>query len=356
VSGSRHVGLLETPDTLTRSSRLNVTANEVHDLMAVEHVLDHLTRETSELCRDRLSHPDFVAVGQRLAVHGVTSPYRSILVGITTERQKPVDALKPTLAALGLADRCVLERFLLLHAASESSRDVPALRVPSAVKRAFCEEFRFFATANDNAFAKLAIRRARFAEMCRTATLQRFPAGQFDWEISSIARKELLHVQPRVLPQALAFVWRKMRGLGPIFFSHLNARRKNRSLLEDEANRSYWLMAKAMELQPDIKGFAACSWFRSPDTHRVSPHLAWLSRVFEENGGLVVQGGKTDPDCGVLYKSVTRKALYDAGRFTPTVGLVMWPRAAMIQWARSHSEYEAADQPNGNNPQWEFPV
>jgi hypothetical protein len=318
-------------------------------LTTVDHVLDRLLRETSELCRDRLRDPDLVAVGQRLAAHGVTEPYRSILVGITTERQKPVEALKTTLAAAGFGDGCALERFLLLQAASESLHEVPALRVPSAVKKAFYEEFRFFATADENSFAKFASRRPRFAEMCRMATLQRFPAGQFDWEISSISRKDLLHVQPRVVPQALAFVWRKMRGLGPVFFSHLNARRKNRSLLEEEANRSYWLMAKAMELQPGIKGFAACSWFRSPDTHRVSPHLAWLSRVFEENGGLVVQGGKTDPDCGVLYKSVTRKALYDAGRFTPTVGLVMWPRAAMIQWARSHSEYETADHANGSN-------
>jgi hypothetical protein len=130
-----------------------------------------------------------------------------------------------------------------------------------------------------------------------------------------------------------------MRGLGPVFFSHLNARRKNRSLLEEEANVSYYQMARSLELQPAVKGFAASSWFRSPDTHRVSPRLAWLSRVFLENGGLVATAGAVAPDCGVLYRSLTRQRLYESGQFKPTRGLVIWPRNEMIAWANAHPEY-----------------
>jgi hypothetical protein len=97
-------------------------------------------------------------------------------------------------------------------------------------------------------------------------------------------------------------------------------------------------MAQALEMQPEVLGFAACSWFRSPATHRVSPHLAWVSTVFVENGGLVAEAGRDDPDSGVLARSATRRALYEAGTFTPTRGLVMWPRASMIAWARRHPE------------------
>jgi hypothetical protein len=102
-------------------------------------------------------------------------------------------------------------------------------------------------------------------------------------------------------------------------------------------------MAKALALQPQVKGFGACSWFRSPGTHRVSPHLAWLSRVFVENGGLVLEAGPDDPNGGVLHRSATRRQLYERGEFKPTKGLVLWPRDAMIAWAAAHPELEASD-------------
>jgi hypothetical protein len=147
-------------------------------------------------------------------------------------------------------------------------------------------------------------------------------------------------VSPRNIPGTLSFVLLRMKGFGPVFFSHLNWRRPEVALSELEANRSYYRMAKALELQPHIKGFGACSWFRSPGTHRVSPHLTWLSRVFLENGGLVVEAGPDDPNGGVLYRSTTRRRLFEHGEFRPTKGLAMWPREAMIAWAAAHPELE----------------
>jgi hypothetical protein len=192
----------------------------------------------------------------------------------------------------------------------------------------------------DAAAPRFATSNAAFVGMCKLATLRRFPGGQFHWEISGVRRSDVLAVRPRHLPSVLAFVAFRMRGLGPVFFSHLNWRRPNRALLETEALRSYYLMARAIEHQPQIKGFAACSWFRSPATHRVSPRLAWLSRVFVENGGLVVEAGPDDPHGGALYRSQTRKRLYESGEFKPTKGLVLWPRDAMIAWASSHRHLE----------------
>jgi hypothetical protein len=182
-----------------------------------------------------------------------------------------------------------------------------------------------------------------FVRMAKITTGRRWPAGQFEWEVGGVARRDVLGVDLRCLPGTVAFVLRRMHGLAPVFFSHLNPRRRDRSLLESEANRSYFEMAKAMELQPEIRGFAACSWFRSPGTHQVSPHLAWLSRVFLEHGGWVVDAGFEDPDCGVLYRSDTRRKLYDAGRFKPRRGLVLWPRRDMIAWAAAHPELATSD-------------
>jgi hypothetical protein len=97
-------------------------------------------------------------------------------------------------------------------------------------------------------------------------------------------------------------------------------------------------MARSMELQPDIKGLVASSWFRSPDTHRVSPGLAWVNTVVLENGGFVAVRGRARPDCGVFVRSPTRRRLYERGEFTPTIGLVIWPRRALLKWAETHPE------------------
>ena len=229
-------------------------------------------------------------------------------------------------------------RRVLLEAALRGLEQLPGLSLPTSVKDAFCKEFAFIATADAGLFAKYQPGSVRYDELLKTANLQRFPAGQFDWEIGGISRSDLFRVRPADLPRAIWFVARRMRGLHPVFFCHLNRRRSSRSLREDEALRSYFRMAEAMRQQPHILGFAACSWFRSPATHAVSPHLAWLSRVFVENGGLVVDAGHEDPDCGVLTTSSTRRRLYDEGRFRPRRGLVMWPRAAMLRWAAQHPE------------------
>jgi len=228
-------------------------------------------------------------------------------------------------------------RWLLLNAVRGSIRHVVALRVPASVAALFCREFMFVANADaaDKCFDP---NRAAFVDMAKKATLRRFPAGQFDWDVSGVPRRSLLHISPRALPRVALFVAARMHGLTPVFFSHLNPHRQNTSLLEEEALRSYFRMAEAMRQQPDIIGFAACSWFRSPDTHAVSPHLRWLSDVFLSNGGLVVRAGRADPDCGVLYRSATRRALYASGRFLPTEGLVLWPRRAMLAWADAHPE------------------
>ena len=82
----------------------------------------------------------------------------------------------------------------------------------------------------------------------------------------------------------------------------------------------------------------ASAWFRSPDTHRVSPHLSWVNRVVLDHGGFVAVHGPADPACGVFARSTTRRRLYEAGSFRPTLGLVIWPRRAMIAWADAHPE------------------
>jgi hypothetical protein len=302
-----------------------------------------VTAETGQICEESLRLPDMIEVADALARLGI-GPARcvSLISSVTEsdESREPVRALKASLSQLGAEpEGCHLERFLLIHSAIETLRTLPDAPVTDYVKASICDEFQFFAFPGGALGTEFDVNTSGFVAMCKVATLRRFPAGQFAWEVSGVARSHVLRVRPWELPRVGYFLATKMKGLGPVFFSHLNARRKNKSLLEDEANKSYYQMAKSLELQPAVKGFAASSWFRSPDTHRVSPRLAWLSRVFLENGGLVATAGPVDPDCGVLYRSPTRQRLYETGEFKPTRGLVIWPRKEMIAWANAHPEF-----------------
>lgn len=298
-----------------------------------------------EVIERALGQPDLRQIEIALAKEGVTRRDAPALLGAITEQRSSLTRLIGLNAALGGSEQGAppssLARYLLVCTALNSLAAIPALRVGEDVKALFLHEFCFYAQDPGSAAARFDTAGAAFVAMCKTATLRRFPGGQFDWEISGIRRSDVLAASVR-RPSTLAFVALRMRGLRPMFFSHLNWRRPNRSLSEQEANRSYYRMARALELQPDVKGFAACSWFRSPATHRVSPHLAWLSRVIVENGGFVVEAGTDDPAGGALHRSGTRRQLYESGQFRPTKGLVMWPRAAMIGWAARHPELEAA--------------
>jgi hypothetical protein len=92
-------------------------------------------------------------------------------------------------------------------------------------------------------------------------------------------------------------------------------------------------------LHPEVRGLATESWLHSPETFRVSPHLAWLNRPFEEHGGIVIVLGAASESSGVFTGSAVRRRLYDEGQFHPTTALVIWPRAAMLRWAASHPEF-----------------
>jgi hypothetical protein len=299
--------------------------------------------EAIELCRSRLSDAPFHELTAWLSANGVEPAACARVIGAVTETpatHAPIHSLRTRLADAGFAvPDGTLERCLLLHAATIALSRMAASPVPAAVTRHLRDEIAFIADPAEAPATFFTAGANRFAALCKLVSLRRFPAGQFHWEVDGIARRDLFSVSAQRLAGAVMFAATRMGGLQPVFFSHLNARRERKSLNEEDACRSYHLMARTMELQPEIRGFAACSWFRAPATHAVSPHLAWLSRVFLENGGFVADAGRAAADCGVFYRSATRQQRYHEGRFTPRRGLVMWPRARMIAWAATHPEY-----------------
>jgi hypothetical protein len=237
--------------------------------------------------------------------------------------------------------KIALARWLLIQASVVALEKLGGLAVDDSVKSLFCTEFRFFADPEIRWIKDFQPdHNASLRSMCRVALLKRFPAGQSQWELSGFPRSWLGKVPRRSLPSLLSFLTTKLRGFSPLFELHTSSR--TIVLLEKEANQSYYRLAKTLAMQPSIKGIMMASWFHSPETFRVSRHLAWLNEVFAKNNAFLTTLGPAGPNSGFLAGSVVRRKLYEKGEFKPTIGLVLWARNDAIAWAAAHPEFDEA--------------
>ena len=236
-------------------------------------------------------------------------------------------------------DETDLAHALLLAASLQALSRVPSLPVSDAVKELFVEEFLFYAAPPAAWRARFRFSDVRFQEMGRIATLQRFPAGQYHWELAAFPRSWLPRVAQRWAAVTRAFL--PMKGFGPLFELHLNDRRKNRvMLLEKETALSCYRAARSLELQPAVKGIMTSSWFYCVSTGVVTPHLAWLRRFFLEAGAVALDLGEAPADAGFLVGSPDRRRLYEEGKYRPQLTCMLWPRRSVLQWAELHAELE----------------
>jgi hypothetical protein len=234
------------------------------------------------------------------------------------------------------AGSVAIERWLLIRHAVESltAGAIPALG--QSAQQLTCDEIASLTQDDDATRAMLDVSGIRFRELAKLVTGRRYSAGLFCWDECGLSRSWLVKVPPRSWHR-FARTLLAFGGLAPIIYPHVNPRRGSPRLEEPAISRSFAAMAESIEHRPDVCGFAAASWLWSPDTHRVSPHLAALNAPIVGNGGFVATIGPASPDCGVFARSGTRRRLYDEGAFKPTVGLVLWPRAQMVAWRRATS-------------------
>jgi hypothetical protein len=259
------------------------------------------------------------------ALHFVTeAPASTSDLVILIETAKRRAGLPPASAAI--------ERFLLAHAAATM---LSAARMPlgNTVLDRTCAEIASLVDGGWATEEALLVTGIRFREFAKMATGRRFSAGLFHWDVCGVSRPWLLKVPLRDVP-GLVRTLGKLRGLGPVMFPHLNPHRQPGHLAEPAISDALAAMAETLESRPDLRGLVAASWLRSPDVHRVSPHLAAVNAPIVAAGGFVTTIGAARPDCGVFDRSRERRRLYREGLFTPTTGLVIWPRAEMLRWWR----------------------
>jgi hypothetical protein len=326
------------------SSKMSVAVDVVSPLGS-RHRHDSDLLECSQRARDAwsraLASPELEAVGRALAGAAIAADecvHESTTITEAPRTRRRLAAIRDAIAhPVAELPRGSFERFVLAHAVLRSAEKLESATVAPAVKRLAWSGLQRF--ADDRTALDLSDN--RFVALCKIATVRRFPAGQFDWEPSGLPRSWVGRIRPLpALVRVLSMVTLEWRAFRPAFFIHLAVTYPVRALLEREALKSYYRMARSMALQPDVHGVIASSWLHSPDTFAISPHLAWLNKVFAENGALIATMGPAEPDCGVLAQSVERQRAFAEGRFKPTLGLIVWPRRNVLAWAAAHPELD----------------
>ena len=228
-----------------------------------------------------------------------------------------------------------VERLLLWHATRQSLPQVASLPVEHSVREQLEQDLRQMHAMN----VSLAASSYHFNQAAKMATLRRFPAGPMEWELSGVPRSYLLKAAFPANLRLLAFVTFRLGGWAPCFFMHIAPAPRKRALsVPKQVLRSYYSMARTLQLQPSMRALVAHAWFHDPAAVGDYPHLEVLNRPYIDHGGLIVLVGPAPPSSGVLEGNAQRSADYMAGKVQYQYGLAIWPREAAIRWADAHPE------------------
>jgi hypothetical protein len=258
------------------------------------------------------------------------------------ESAAPILALKKQIQDAGIAcDADRLERVLLMYAMRDSEPRIHQVRVHEPVKDLIRREFQRFRDSNAPGPPLLA-GTDPFIAASKICTLRRFPSGPMDWVVSGFARSWFAKIPARKMPSVLRFIFFEFGGIKPAFFMHVAHPPRNRSLiLKKEVRKSYYRMARSLELQPEIKGIMCASWLHDPDALQDTPTLAWINEPYLEFGGRIVTTlGPAPVGAGFLKFNPERRERFERGELKLMTTLAMWPRKPALAWAAANRELD----------------
>ncbi len=316
----------------------------------------HLRDETLvplAVCRHALDN-QFPEFEQRLPhaprdPHGWFNVLGEIVIGRPcngtrfTRIKHAAQAKDPTLSAEAI------ERYALLQAFQITLPRLSSLPVPDAVKSLFHKLCIQIATGERRWRSQSDEISEHYAEAVMMATLRYFFAGELSFEIGKVARSWLAKTHPFDLPQLLMEIVEKYEGFGPFIRPHICRWRRNTFCLQKhQYERSLWLIAKTVAMQPAIKGLLTDSWLYSTEVGETSPHLAWFRDFYAERGGFIVEMELADPNAGFLVGSTARRRLYAEKKFHPRQTIILWSRERMLEWAAAHPELGEPETEDGS--------
>lgn len=262
------------------------------------------------------------------------------------ETQQPVRELKQVLRKEGVpCEGDSLERMLLSYAIDEFAGRIDLLPVPPTVRELIRKQHQYFRQPAGLAGPSLSVddeENDPFIAACKICTLRRFPAGPLDWVVSGMPRRWFFKMPLRDLPRAATYIFREFGGVRNAFYVHIAHPPRNRSLIiEKEVRRAYYRMARALMLQPQVKGIMCATWLHDPAAISLYPYIAALNEPYLKLGGrLVANLGPAPESSGFLKFNSERREQYERGELKLNTVLAMWPRKAAIAWAEQNTNLE----------------
>ncbi len=93
-------------------------------------------------------------------------------------------------------------------------------------------------------------------------------------------------------------------------------------------------MAACLEMNPQVRGLMAGSWWFDPRMEKITPILKKMGDLMLGNGALLFRYGPDSSSLkNALANSPARQKLYDQRQYFPETHFVVWPRDSLTEWA-----------------------
>ena len=176
----------------------------------------------------------------------------------------------------------------------------------------------------------------KFLKELGVCSLRLIPAGVQKISLSSLPVNFLFKDVRSQFIEALKFLIFDLKGVNPLYSMHTDSHDPH---LMAEFNAQGWKVfllrcADILKMNPQVKGAFGISWFIDPQLEKISPKLCYVRHLVYQSGGKIFYLAPAVSSIqDAVYKSPTRKQLYERGKYIPKEYIGMWSRRSLISWA-----------------------
>ncbi|HOI05586.1 MAG TPA: hypothetical protein PK213_00480 [Deltaproteobacteria bacterium] len=219
------------------------------------------------------------------------------------------------------------------------SGGLAGLNVPGEIKTLYCMNFERIMREiefSENEPGFYMHYEDRFLRELGVCSLRVIPAGAQKISLSPLPMVFLFREGVSQFISGMSFLLFDLKGFKRFYSMHTDS---HDPYLISEFNADGWRRylvrtAELLKLNPTVSGMFGRSWFIDPQLEKISPKVCYVRRlVFESGGRIFYAGPAVDGIQDAVYKSPTRKKLYDDGKYIPREYIGIWPRKKLIGWA-----------------------
>jgi hypothetical protein len=181
----------------------------------------------------------------------------------------------------------------------------------------------------------------KFLKELGVCSLRVIPAGAQKISLSPLPKKFIFMEGMPQFINALSFLLFDVKGFNKFYTMHTDS---HDPYLMSEFNADGWRRylvrtADILKMDPTVSGIFGRSWFFDPRLEDISPKVCYVRDLTLESGGKIFYvGDAVEGIHDAIYKSPTRKRLYNDGKYIPKEYIAIWPRKTLISWAENQRQ------------------